>query len=76
MIHDEIIQLSCHHTMHKNCAAMCHTASCPLCRHPFGAILGPQIQYNTRVRPLMEAVYGLMNPEEITHMLGLFTDVS
>ena len=76
MAHGEVTQLECGHILHTHCLSHCMTAACPLCRHGFGSVIGPQIQHNTRVRPLMEMVYGLVDPVDVRHVFAMFNDVS
>ena len=70
-----VTQLECGHVMHTSCLSRCLAAQCPLCRHSFGPDLGPVVQHETRVRPLMESVYALLDPGEIPRFFRLITDV-
>lgn len=71
-----VTQLECGHILHTGCLSKCVSARCPLCRHSFGPDLGPSIQHETRVRPLVESVYALVEPDHINRFFKLLTDVS
>jgi hypothetical protein len=72
----QVTQLECGHIMHTSCLSGCVAAACPLCRHSFGPALGPVVQHETRVKPLMESVYALFEPHEVPRIFKLLTDVS
>lgn len=64
----ERIQLSCGHFFHMGCLSQCKTPLCPYCRAPMEPMEACKVFHETKVRPLMERVYGMRNP----HMaLGL-----
>jgi hypothetical protein len=71
-----VTQLECGHIMHTSCLSRCISAQCPLCRKSFGPVVGPVVQHDTRVRPLMESVYALMEPENVPRFFKLMTVVS
>lgn len=71
-----VTQLECGHIMHTQCLASCVAACCPLCRHGFGPEVGPKVQHETRVKPLVESIYALLEPVEVPRFFNLMINVS